>query len=306
MKVEKASLQAKIESYGLFLIAVMMVVFYWIFDVISSGHYLTRTLIAALVIGYGLFTQNLINSRKEALEEKERTQKQLIQAEKLAALGAVAAGVAHEVKNPIAIIVQGSEFLKKVLHEDERLLDVAARIEKSALRADNIVKGLLSFSREISLKREELDLSPIIDEALSFVEHMLEEKRIKVRKQYAPDLPKIVMDSTQIKQVLTNLFMNSLEAMPEGGMLAILTDTCEDQMAQPCVRIVVSDTGQGISEELLRKVFDPFFTTKNDSKNTGLGLSISKGIIDKHRGTIKIDSEHGRGTRITVLLPTEI
>ena len=299
----KNKLQQAIENNGLILIALMMVVIYWIFDYLSSGHYLTRTLIAVLVIVYGFFTQSLINSRKAALEEKEKAQQKLIQAEKLAALGAVAAGVAHEVKNPLAIIIQGMEFLKSSLYSDERLLDVVRRIEKSVIRADNIVKGLLSFSREISLKMEEADIAPVIDEAITFMDHQITTKKIKVKTKYSPALPKIIMDTNQIKQVLTNLFMNAIEAMQDGGILGIRTELDKDETGRSMIKVFISDTGSGISQDSIRRVFDPFFTTKNSDGNTGLGLSITKGIIDKHHGTIAIESETGRGTRVIIGLP---
>ena len=292
-----------IENNGLILIALMMVAIYWTFDSIASGQNLTRTLIAALVIIYGIFTQSLINSRKAALEEKERTQKQLIQSEKLAALGAVAAGVAHEVKNPLAIIVQGIEYLKSSLGSDARLMDVSDRIEKSALRADNIVKGLLSYSRQISIKMEEGAIVPIIEETLLFVEQQFHLKRITVDRQFSQALPVIMMDSNQIKQVFTNLFTNAIEAMPEGGILGIRAETATGEKGQPHLRVVVSDTGEGIPEDKLRKIFDPFFTTKEEQKNTGLGLSITKGIIDNHQGTIEIESKPGKGTRVMIELP---
>lgn len=303
---QKSSLQLKIENHGLILIALMMVLIYWVLDFISSGHYLTRTLIAFLVIVYGIFTQILINSRKKALEEKEEAQKLLIQTERLAALGSVAAGVAHEVKNPLAIMLQGVEYLKSALKNDARLLDVTQRIEKSVLRADNIIKGLLSYSRQVSLKMEEMDILPLIDETLSFVEYQIQLKHIGVKKQYAENLPKIIMDSNQIKQVFTNLFMNALEAMEEGGLLGVRVDAKKDEKEEKKVKIVVSDTGKGIPEEVIRKIFDPFFTTKNNERNTGLGLSITKGIIDKHHGSIEIESEPGRGTRIVIELPAGI
>ncbi|MBN2437093.1 MAG: GHKL domain-containing protein [Deltaproteobacteria bacterium] len=293
----------KIENNGLVLIALVMITIYWVFDFLSSGHYLTRTLIAVFVIIYGVFTQTLINSRQAALEEKEKAQQKLVQSEKMAALGRVAAGVAHEVKNPLAIIVQGIAFLKTVLSNDARLLDAAGRIEKSALRADNIIKGLLSFSREVPLKMEETDIGPVIDETLSFIDHQIRQKNIHVKRLFASDLPKIIMDSNQIKQVFTNLFMNAIEAMQEGGILGIQTEQKKDKTDQIYVRVLVSDTGEGIPEDGIHRIFDPFFTTKNTAGNTGLGLSITKGIIDKHHGTIEIESEPGRGTRVMVGLP---
>jgi signal transduction histidine kinase len=299
----KNQIRLKIEDNGLILIALMMVVIYWTFDFISSGHYLTRTLIAVLVIVYGAFTQTLINSRKKALAEKEEAQKRLIHAERLAALGSVAAGVAHEVKNPLAILLQGIEFMKNALKNDARLLDVTQRMEKTVHRVDNIIKGLLSYSRDISLKMEELDIVPIIEETLSFMDHQIDNKHIHVKKQHAPNLPKIIIDSDQIKQVFTNVFMNAIEAMDDGGILGIRIDADQDEKKQPHVKIAVSDTGKGIDEGVIRKIFDPFFTTKSNERNTGLGLSISKGIIDKHRGTIEIESEPGRGTRVIIGLP---
>jgi two-component system, NtrC family, sensor kinase len=301
--VKKISLRKQIENNGLILIALMMVVIYWAFDSIASGQALTRVLIASLVIIYGFFTQSLINSRKRALEEKERTQKQLIQSEKLAALGAVAAGVAHEVKNPLAIILQGIEYLKSALASDARLMDVSSRIEKSAVRADNIVKGLLGYARQITLRPGEGDIVPVIEESLSFVEHQLLLKHIRVVRDFAPDLPVVVMDSSQIKQVFTNLFTNAIEAMSEGGALGIRAERANGAKGHRHLRIIVSDTGEGIPEESLRKVFDPFFTTKDERGNTGLGLSITKGIIDNHQGAIEIESEPGKGTRIMIELP---
>ncbi|MFH1079159.1 MAG: ATP-binding protein [Pseudomonadota bacterium] len=300
---KKITLRKHIENNGLILIALMMVLIFWVFDTLSSGPFLTRAAIAALVIVYGIFTQGLINSRKQALEEKERTQQQLIQTEKLAALGSVAAGVAHEVKNPLAIIIQGVAFLQTALHGDERLADVAARIEKSALRADNIVKALLGFARQIAIKTEEADIAPLIDETILLVDHQINLKHIRVEKRYASGLPQVVMDSSQIRQVLINLFMNAIEAMSEGGVLGIRTGPAMGEDNQPLVQIVVSDTGEGIPEDRLQKVFDPFFTTKDKMGNTGLGLSISKGIIDRHQGTVVVESEAGRGTRVTIGLP---
>jgi len=301
--MQKSQIRLKIEDNGLILIALMMVVIYWTFDFISSGHYLTRTLIAFLVIVYGAFTQTLINSRKKALAEKEEAQNRLIHAERLAALGSVAAGVAHEIKNPLAILLQGIEYLNNALKNDARLLDVAQRMEKTIHRVDNIIKGLLSYSKDISLKMEELDIAPVVEESLSFMDHQINVKHIQVKKLFAPNLPKIIIDSDQIKQVFTNVFMNAIEAMDEKGILGIRIDADQDDKKQAFVKIAISDTGKGIEENVIRKIFDPFFTTKSNERNTGLGLSISKGIIDKHRGAIEIESEPGRGTRVIIRLP---
>jgi two-component system NtrC family sensor kinase len=300
----KSRIREKFENNGLIIIAMMMVVIYGVFDFLSGGEYMSRILIIVLVVIYGVFTQTLINSRKATQEAKELAQQRLIDSERLTALGAMAAGIVHEAKNPIAITMQGIEFLKSSLYNDERLLEVTYQIEKSVLRLDDILKGLLSFSHEISLKMEEMDIGTVIDDALSLVDHQMQIKKIRVLRKYEADLPTITMDGNQIKQVFTNLFMNAIEAMKEDGVLGIRTEQSKGKLDQSCVKIVVSDTGEGIPESNIRKIFNPFFTTKKTKGNAGLGLSVAKGIIDKHNGTIEIESDPGLGTRVIIGLPT--
>jgi two-component system, NtrC family, sensor kinase len=303
--MKKSSIVRKqIEQNGLILIAVFMVLIYWVLDSMASDQMTTRGLIAVFVIIYGIFTQTLINSRKAALEEKDRTQKQLIQAEKLAALGIVAAGVAHEVKNPLAIIIQGVEYVKSSVESDEMLRDVAERIKKSALRADNIIKGLLSFTRQMPIQAEYVDITSIIEETLKLVEYQTSFDNIRVIKQFTKDLPDINVDSNQMKQVFINLFLNSVEAMPGGGTITVAAETIKDEKDKDYLQIVVSDTGHGIPESKMEKIFDPFYSTKDTPTNAGLGLSVTKGIIDKHHGKIKIESKEDKGTRVIIDLPT--
>jgi two-component system NtrC family sensor kinase len=300
---KKQIIREKIERNGLILIALFMVVIYWVIDSLSSDQVFTRTMIVGLVIVYGLFTQTLINSRKAALDEKERTQKQLIQSEKLAALGIVAAGIAHEVKNPLAIIIQGVEYLKSSTGSDTHLVEVINKINKSAFRADSIIKGLLSFTRQMPLQAQQVDIGPVIEETLSFIEHQLKLKHIKLVTQFSPDLPKVTIDINQIKQVFLNILLNAIDAMKDGGTLIISADAAGSAPAERQLRIIVADTGCGIASDKLEKVFDPFYTTKDSTGNAGLGLSITKGIIDKHHGTVRIESEVEKGTRVIVGLP---
>jgi two-component system NtrC family sensor kinase len=296
-------IRQQIERNGLVLIALFMVLIYWIIDSLSSDQVLTRILIAVFVIIYGIFTQTLINSRKDALEEKERTQKQLIQAEKLAALGIVAAGIAHEVKNPLAIIIQGVEYLRTSTGSDALLIDIVERIKKSAFRADSIIKGLLSFTRQMPIQAEQVDIEPVVEETLSFIEHQLKLKHIKIVKQFSPGLPKVTMDINQIKQVFLNLLLNSVDAMQDGGTITISAEPLESTSGERHLQIIFTDTGVGIPKDEIEKVFDPFYTTKDGSGNAGLGLSIAKGIIDKHNGTLRIESETGQGTQVVIGLP---
>jgi two-component system NtrC family sensor kinase len=300
---KKQIIREKIERNGLILIALFMVVIYWVIDSLSSDQVFTRTMIVGLVIVYGLFTQTLINSRKAALDEKERTQKQLIQSEKLAALGIVAAGIAHEVKNPLAIIIQGVEYLKSSTGSDTHLVEVINKINKSAFRADSIIKGLLSFTRQMPIQAQQVEIGPVIEETLSFIEHQLKLKHIKLVTQFSPDLPKVTIDINQIKQVFLNILLNAIDAIQDGGTLTISADAAGSAPAERQLRIIVADTGCGIASDKLEKVFDPFYTTKDSTGNAGLGLSITKGIIDKHHGTVRIESEVDKGTRVIVGLP---
>jgi len=296
-------IREKIERNGLILIALFMVLIYWVIDSLSSDQVFTRVMIVGLVIVYGIFTQTLINSRKAALEEKERTQKQLIQSEKLAALGIVAAGIAHEVKNPLAIIIQGVDYLKSSTGSDAHLVEVINKINKSAFRADSIIKGLLSFTRQMPIQAEQVEIETVIEETLSFIEHQLKRKHIKLIKQFSPDLPKVTIDINQIKQVFLNILLNSIDAMDDRGTLTISAEPAGSAQAERHLRIIVTDTGCGIPADKIEKVFDPFYTTKDSKGNAGLGLSITKGIIDKHHGTVRIESEVDKGTKVIIVLP---
>ncbi len=299
----KHGIRQKIERNGLILIALFMVAIYWVIDSLSSDQVLTRSMIVGLVMIYGIFTQTLINSRKTALDEKERTQKQLIQAEKLAALGIVAAGIAHEVKNPLAIIIQGVDYLKSSTGSDKILIDVVNRINNSAFRADSIIKGLLSFTRQMPIQTEQVEIKPVIEETLSFIEHQLKLKHIRLVKQFSTDLPKVTIDINQIKQVFLNILLNSIDAMREGGTITISAEAMGSVPEERHLQIIFADTGCGIPADAIEKVFDPFYTTKDSSRSAGLGLSITKGIIDKHHGTVRIESEPDKGTRVIVELP---
>ncbi|HET6461405.1 MAG TPA: ATP-binding protein [Syntrophales bacterium] len=245
-----------------------------------------------------------IAERKRAEEMQKRLHEELMQAEKLAAVGTFVAGIAHEVKNPLAIIIQGIEYLKTSTGPDDPLLnDVVERIKKSAHRADSIVRGLLSFTRQISIQTEKMDIKPVIEESLSFVENQIGAKHIKVERRYSPDAPPVNIDSDQIKQAFANIFLNSVEAMEDGGTITIDVQPVKNESNEQYLQIAFSDTGVGIPLDKIEKVFDPFFTTKDNLGNTGLGLSVTKGIVDKHHGKIRVESMVEEGTKVIVDLP---
>jgi len=244
-----------------------------------------------------------ISDRKKTKEMQNKLKEDLMQAEKLAAVGTCAAGIAHEVKNPLAVIIQGVEYLKTCTVSEPLLMEALEKIKKSALRADTIVKGLLSFTRQMPVRTEEAEITHLIEESLSFIEHQLESMQIKVVRQYSRDVPMMRVDHNQIKQIFVNVLLNSVEAMQKGGTITISTRLLTKEPNRRVLQIIISDTGCGIPRDKIQKVFDPFFTTKNAPENTGLGLSITKGIVDKHHGTIHIESEDQKGTSVFIRLP---
>jgi len=242
------------------------------------------------------------------LRKVEQLQQQLFQAEKIASFGVLAAGVAHEIKNPLAIILQGLETLSSGLKSDSgRAMapDIIARIQKAALRANKIVEGLLDFSRQSPPEFVAADLLEVLRESLTLVEHHFKSSRVTVEERPADVSHRLPMDVNQIKQVFINIMVNAAEAMTSGGKLTIETGDGRHPDGKRFVQVVFADTGPGIAPEMLNKIFEPFFTTKTKSLNTGLGLSVSQGIIERHRGDLRFESESGNGTRVILTLPAE-
>jgi PAS domain S-box-containing protein len=235
-------------------------------------------------------------------EELREKQVMIVQQEKMASIGVLAAGVAHEIKNPLAIMLQGVNYLQSTVSDDSLQTEVVARLHNAVLRADAIVKGLLSYARQHSLTLTSQDIWTLIDECLTLTEHEFRKKNIRLIRQYIPNLPKISVDSNQIKQVFVNLFINGIDAMQKGGTFTINARQIADAAGKNFLEITFKDTGHGIPADKINKIFDPFYTTKAVG-STGLGLSISRGIIDKHEGTIYAESEVGQGTSMIIKLP---
>ncbi|MFA5144328.1 MAG: ATP-binding protein [Candidatus Omnitrophota bacterium] len=254
---------------------------------------------------------------QSAYMELEKTQNQLIHAEKMEAIGRMASGVAHEVKNPLGIILQGINYFEGQLpstqKEDQEILKI---MKINLKRADSIISALLNFSRDEKIKMKSEDVNPIIESALGLVKHKFEMAGIKVSRELAGDLPKIAVDQGKIEQVFINLFNNAIDAMPRGGELYIrsyltsfdkLKNTAEYRnnvffnLGEKALVVEVEDTGVGMDEDTKEKIFEPFFTTKGRTEGTGLGLSVTKNIMDIHRGLINVDSVQGKGTKFTVI-----
>lgn len=246
---------------------------------------------------------------KKAYAELKETQEKLIQSEKLAALGRFSSGVAHEIKNPLGIILGGIGFLENRLGSvDQDIKTVMDKIRESTMRADSIIQGLLKFARPSKLETERIRSQDIMRETLSLLEYRAPLRGIRIFTQFAKDDLYIKVDKNQIQQVLFNLLMNAVEAMPDGGQIEINIDKAmipEFSSHLPLCLIQIVDTGEGISKEDLQRIFEPFFTTKRDRTGTGLGLSISKMIVDKHKGDLIIGSQPGEGTDVKLLIPLD-
>jgi len=230
------------------------------------------------------------------------TQEDLIQAEKLTSLGQMAASIAHEVNNPLAGVLVYTQLLAKKVGADtiskEKVLDYLAKMDSELTRSSRLIRNLLDFARQSEPTLRGVNSNEVIERALSLVAHSAELQNIQVIKEFSPSLPKLMADFDQLQQVCTNLILNAIQAMPEGGELTLRTSV--DSNGQ--VKIEVQDTGCGISQENMHKLFTPFFTTKGKGKGVGLGLPVAYGIIQRHQGRIEVQSEEGKGTTFTIYL----
>ena len=227
-----------------------------------------------------------------------RLEEQLQHSEKMASIGLLAAGVAHEVNTPLAGISSYTQLLLGEMDEGDPRNDLLKKIEKQSFRAAKIVNNLLNFARSGTSEFETLDVNKILQDVLSLVDHQLDASRIKVRRELADRLPPVRGNENRLQQVFFNLVLNARDAMPSGGWLTLRTRADED-----AVVVEVADTGDGIRKEDIKRIYDPFFTTKGIGRGTGLGLAVSYGILQEHGGAIFVDSAPGQGTTFQVALP---
>ena len=276
---------------------------------------LTRLVAAAQRIAQGDFTpmqparwyrdefSNLASALNMMVGELARRQKVLVQSHKLRAVGTLTAGVAHELNNPINNIVLTAEMLKEdyfSLSDDERL-DMVNDLVEQAGRSQKIVRNLLDFARESKMQTERLDLADLLRGTANLAANQIKLSGAKVLMEIPENLPPIHGDRQSLSQVFLNLLLNAPDhAVGKGGRVAI---SAEEAREGDFVLVKVSDDGQGIPAHVLPYIFDPFFTTKSKGKGTGLGLSVSLGIVRQHGGDIHVESELGKGTTFTVLLP---
>jgi two-component system NtrC family sensor kinase len=237
--------------------------------------------------------------------ELERIHRTLLSSEKMASIGKLAATVAHEINNPLfgiltyARLVERGVLKSEIPNRDE-MAEQLRTIERESKRCGELVKNLLTFSRQKASEREPNDLNTIVSRAVLLVKHKLEMQNIELVERLAEGLPPVDCDANQIQQVALVLMMNASEAMPSGGRLEVITEL-DGASGEAALR--VKDTGCGIPEDVLPRIFDPFFTTKEDQNRTGLGLAVAHSIVEQHGGEIKVDSAPGQGTEFRVALP---
>lgn len=294
----------------------------------ETGNWILRTLFFLLVgmVSGILFSRlyvqfNRLKKTHTALEaahkELQNTQLELIQAEKLESLGRLAAGVAHEVKNPLAILQLGVDFLSNTAPDTQTIRETLDEMDGAVKKADSIIKGLVDYSRFEKLDLQPQPLNAIIEKSLLLVRHEFSKNHIVVNTALAAKISETALDRSKIEQVFINLFINASHAMEGGGTLSVTTTerkiSKQDQtdvpslaqrfsMEDDAVVVEIADTGTGIPADKLPKLFDPFFTTKPVGKGTGLGLSVCKKIIDLHAGVIDIRNGQKAGALVTIFL----
>jgi two-component system, NtrC family, sensor kinase len=234
-------------------------------------------------------------------EIKRLNEQRLMRSEKLASIGRLAAGIAHEINNPLtAVLTFSSLLLRKAVEPQKEKLEI---IVKETTRCREIVRGLLNFARQNEPLKQICSVNDIIENALSLTRNQIKvsESRVAVIKEFG-DLPAISIDPNQMLEAFINIIINAIDAMSGGGTLRVTTLKMDGEGK---IEIRFTDTGCGIPKEHLEQIFDPFFTTKEPGKGTGLGLAVTYGIVERHQGTIDVESEVGKGTTFTIRLLTE-
>jgi two-component system, NtrC family, sensor kinase len=267
--------------------------------------YFAAGLLPALVSFLG--TRELLGKVRKADEQKCFLDEQLIQSQKLAAIGELSSGIAHEINNPLAIIGQESEWVTHLLQSDElrdfkqvnELTDSVREITRQVKRCKEITHRLLNFARKMETFLQLVDVNRLIEDMTKWVERETKQHNINIVRRFQKDLPQVVSDAPLLRQVILNLLDNAAYAIQKDGAITLTTRLADHGQME----IIVTDTGSGISKENLSKIFNPFFTTKPPGKGTGLGLSICHRIIDKLGGHISVTSELGHGTTFTIRLP---
>jgi signal transduction histidine kinase len=244
-------------------------------------------------------TQMELRARMDAQRSAEN---RLVQAAKLAAVGEMAAGIAHELNNPLTSVTGFAELALEATPKESETYEDLEMVRREALRARDVVRRLLDFARQSESARSRASLNEVVDDVVALTRHLIHTNGVELKLDLETNLPWAVVDSNQMKQVLLNLVHNALQAMPNGGEMNILTESVS-RNGRDWVIMSVMDTGVGIPQADLTRIFEPFYTTKGNSGGTGLGLSVTYGIVTDHGGVIEVESQPGMGAKFTVWIP---
>jgi len=258
---------------------------------------ITAGIFYAFILILTVLFQRLYNNAQQSYIDLKQTQERLIKTEKMAVIGQMAAAMSHDLRNPLTGIKMATYYLGTKIDRKKKEIDrILKDIELEIDYASNVVTNILTYAKPTELIYTRANINKVIEDALHFIYLQDKDSAIKLNKDFDPRIPNILVDAKQIKQVFVNLLSNSIQAMPQGGVLDVRTKRQDD-----CVQIEIKDTGTGISQGEMDKIFTPFFTTK--ARGVGLGLSIVNNIITKHKGTIEIHSEPGQQTTFLINLP---
>jgi two-component system NtrC family sensor kinase len=239
---------------------------------------------------------------EERTLELKKTQESVMQSEKLASLGLMAAAIAHEINNPLTAVLTYSALLAKQAPDGSETKEDLEVIVSETTRCRSIVRGLLDFARETEFRQKSVNINQLLEETIALLKHQVMFQDIDIVKNMAAYLPDTIMDADQVKQVFINMMLNAADAMPNGGKLFVRTSS---DYIQNEITIEFTDTGVGIPERDVKRIFDPFFTTKEKGRGTGLGLSVSYGIVQRHGGSIDVKSRVGQGTTFMITFPVD-
>jgi two-component system NtrC family sensor kinase len=240
------------------------------------------------------------------LTEQRMLRAQLIQAERMVSIGTLAAGVAHEINNPLAVILQKTGWMQDLLDEEEfrksenyqEFRASVAKIEEHVERARKVVHNMLGYARRMEPRLEDVDVNQTINQTIDILENFARANTIDIQTDLMDSVPIIAGDQAQLQQVILNLISNAIDAIGKDGTVSVKSRSDDSK-----IRVIITDTGPGIPENMQKKIFDPFFTTKSSGKGTGLGLWISYNIIEKLGGSLSLRSQAGQGAEFTITLP---
>jgi two-component system NtrC family sensor kinase len=278
----------------------------WMADIRDTEILIIATGCVVILFAIVLISHTLVNHLEQADNEMNELSAQLIQQDKLAALGKMAAGIAHEINNPLAVIGEKAGWMEDLLAEEEfqnssnydEFADSISKIEDHVDRARKITHRMLGFARRMEPRLDDVEVNQVLEQTIDILANHASINDIEIHKNFAERLPVIASDQAQLQQVFMNLINNAIDAIGKDGTIDVRT-----QLDKGWIRVIIEDDGPGIPEPVQKKIFDPFFTTKPNGKGTGLGLSISYTIIEKMGGRITVDSTLGKGTIFTVSLP---